>query len=503
MDKELKNYLRKALKNRKVLFEEFSEKVAEATDLNGVSIFETDKKTSFTLVLKNGSKKDIKNTNAEEVIKKYEQVEEELILLKNLEDVLINNSTDKILDWRFLIFSLINIKDNIVLSSNLINLIIQIIKKDNNYYFLYNDFFHKKERRLRTLIVNNKIVSLEEFSQMLGDMLFDYFNKFFLLYPIEEIELLEATSVIYMILQNIEANKVSEILDNKLRIVDSDKEKIISNNRNFDIKRLIDEEFKKYSYLFTNINNVEYFIEYLKQLTSDELLISTYREKALKKYHSFIEEQKEYTLQDIYKEDYQVIKDSKSLNIPEINSLIDDIYIMADMYLNSNKEDKLYLLEEFKRYMINLKELFNKYSKKEEKRVSNVIYYTYKNEVVVYEQLKVLRKDSYFDYYNNINKLISNKIRGRELLGTNYGEPVYYIGKDNRVFYTFVYDIPVIINIGEFNDAIKIVNSREFKEFINNVKNNIELYLESDEDNSIIMNLLNSSKKVARKLSNE
>lgn len=477
--------------------------MAEATDLNGVSIFETDKKTSFTLVLKNSLKKDIKNTNAEEVIKKYEQVEEELILLKKLEDVLINNSTDKILDWRFLIFSLISIKDNIVLSSNLINLIIQIIKKDNNYYFLYNDFFHKKERRLRTLIVNNKSVSLEEFSQMLGDMLFDYFNKFFLLYPIEEIEQSEVISVIYMILQNIEANKVSEILDNKLRTVDSDKEKIISNNRNFDIKRLLDEEFKKHSYLFTNINDVEYFIEYLRQLTSDELLISMYKEKALTKYHSFIEEQKENMLQDIYKDDYQVIKDSKSLNIPEINSLIDDIYTMADMYLNSNKEDKLYLLEEFQRYMLNLKELFNKYSKKEEKSNSNVIYYTYKNEVVVYEQLKVLRKDSYFDYYNNINKLISNKIRGRELLGTNYGEPVYYIGKDNRVFYNFVYDIPVIISIGEFNDAIKIVNSKEFKEFINNVKNNIELYLSNDEDNSRVMNLLSSSKKVARRLINE
>lgn len=173
---------------------------------------------------------------------------------------------------------------------------------------------------------------------------------------------------------------------------------------------------------------------------------------------------------------------------------------MADMYLDSSKEDKLYLLEEFNKYMVNLKLLFSKYTKKEEKNISKVIYYTYKDQVVVYEQLLSLRKDTYLDYFNNINKIINNNLRSFELFGSNYNEPVYHLGRDNKVFYTFVNDIPIIICLGIFNDALRIVNSKEFKEFVDNVKNNINLYLENNDDHDKVIELLSNSKMVSRKL---
>lgn len=132
--------------------------------------------------------------------------------------------------------------------------------------------------------------------------------------------------------------------------------------------------------------------------------------------------------------------------------------------------------------------------------MSKVIYYTYKEQVVVYEQLLSLRKDTYLDYFNNINKIINNNLHCFELLGSNYNEPVYYLGRDNKVFYTFVNNIPIIICLGSFNDALRIVNSKEFKEFIDNVKNNINLYLENNDDHDKVIELLSNSKMVSRKL---
>ena len=41
---------------------------------------------------------------------------------------------------------------------------------------------------------------------------------------------------------------------------------------------------------------------------------------------------------------------------------------------------------------------------------------------------------------------------------------------------------------------------KEFKEFIDNVKNNINLYLENNDDHDKVIELLSNSKMVSRKL---
>ena len=495
MDKELKNYLRNKIRNHKKALQTFIKKTANLKDFHDRGIYDTTNDSICILKFANS----VEKMSMKEMIALYEQTKKELVVIENLEAVLLNEVDTKILDWRFLLICLLSIKNNETVTKNLIGLIINIVRKDNKDYLLNDDIFHQQEKMMyATLTSDTMLIVTDAFINILSNMVVAYIKE----YP-------NVYRSIYQDEFLMDLNNINIVLTNKLlrAISFSTNEHVIKEEKKdscnevvTDIKKVLEDEFKKYSNSFTSIDAVNSFISYLRTLTNDELLISTYEEKVLKKYQSFIEEQKEIVLKEVYKEDYHVIKDCKSLNIPEINSLIHDIYIMADMYLDSSKEDKLYLLEEFNKYMVNLKLLFSKYTKKEEKNISKVIYYTYKDQVVVYEQLLSLRKDTYLDYFNNINKIINNNLRSFELFGSNYNEPVYHLGRDNKVFYTFVNNIPIIICLGSFNDALRIVSSKEFKEFVDNVKNNINLYLENNDDHDKVIELLSNSKMVSRKL---
>lgn len=491
MNKELMNFLRNQLKNHKEYLltvinevEKHNHKLYEdiyhAQD-NGIFIF------TFGGKGYRFSKK--------EMIAKYEESKKLVVIIENLENVLLNHSTDKVLDWRYLIF-LLEVIDHSTLSNMLFAQIIAIIKKDILDYCVFNTEFRKMERNLSNLITeDNRIVEPDLFAKRLTDLMLLYAGEYPYTYVLHRLKAVLKDDYTLVIACREYANHKTEE-ETYQTFTFQEKE----SPKKLEIKDVLDEEYKKFSYSFTTIAAVDHFIDYLKQITNDELLLSIYRKKALLKYNRFIESKKEELLSEVYQEDYEVISLAKNLNVTEIHDFIQEIYAMADMWLSSNEEDKQFLLKEFHRYMIHLKDLYHEYMTKEEENIAEVIYYPYQNEVVVYEQLLSVRKEFYLDYYKNIYKIIHNHLRNFELLGSNYPEPVYYLGKEQKVFYTFVNEIPIIICIGTFHDALKIVNAKEFKSFIDDVKKNLLLYLTENEDHDRVIHLLSKSSRVVRKL---
>ena len=496
MDKELKNYLRNKIRNHKKALQTFIKKTANLKDFHDRGIYDTTNDSICILKFANS----VEKMSMKEMIALYEQTKKELVVIENLEAVLLNEVDTKILDWRFLLICLLSIKNNETVTKNLIGLIINIVRKDNKDYLLNDDIFHQQEKMMyATLTSDTMLIVTDIFINILSNMVVAYLKE----YP-------NVYRSIYQDEFLMDLNNINIVLTNKLlrAISFSTNEHIIKEEKKDscnevvpDIKKVLEDEFKKYRHTFTSTDNISLFMNHLKDITTDELLLSLYENKAYTLYNSYQDNLVKEVLKSVYQNDYEVLIKAQSLNQDDLKVIIDEIYAIAKMYLQADEEDKLLLLKEFINYMIDLKNLVSKYTKKDDdKELAKVIYYTEKNELVLYEQLVNLRKDTYFDYYNIINKIINNNLSNHRLLGSTYREPVYYMGKENKVFYTVVDNIPVIICTGSFNDALSIVNSNLFKVFIDNLKSNPNLYLKNNDDNKQIISLLCNSKRVVRKL---
>ena len=491
MNKELKNYLRQGLKMGLDIINKRIKAFEKVLVIDKKSHIKTNDNDIYVIKFDNFKGK----ISRKDLIIQLEELKKTRDIFNNLEEYLFKDRSIKIIDWRFLIYELKWCELDTSIASDLFKHICDILKKDSKDYADVDNDFRHQERILASLIDDNYVISNpDEFVRILLELAQDFLSIFSHIVNVKNIQ------------EHFLDNSDLELLCRKSGYVPEEKVNVVVFNKKEEVKNLtigdiLAEEFKKYRHTFTSTDNISLFMNHLKDITTDELLLSLYENKAYTLYNSYQDNLVKEVLKSVYQNDYEVLIKAQSLNQDDLKVIIDEIYAIAKMYLQADEEDKLLLLKEFINYMIDLKNLVSKYTKKDDdKELAKVIYYTEKNELVLYEQLVNLRKDTYFDYYNIINKIINNNLSNHRLLGSTYREPVYYMGKENKVFYTVVDNIPVIICTGSFNDALSIVNSNLFKVFIDNLKSNPNLYLKNNDDNKQIISLLCNSKRVVRKL---
>lgn len=175
MDKELKNYLRNKIRNHKKALQTFIKKTANLKDFHDRGIYDTTNDSICILKFADS----VEKMSMKEMIALYEQAKKELVVIENLEAVLLNEVDTKILDWRFLLISLLSIKNNETVTKNLIGLIINIVRKDNKDYLLNDDIFHQQEKMMyATLTSDTMLIVTDAFINILSNMVVAYIKEY-------------------------------------------------------------------------------------------------------------------------------------------------------------------------------------------------------------------------------------------------------------------------------------------------------------------------------------
>lgn len=240
--------------------------------------------------------------------------------------------------------------------------------------------------------------------------------------------------------------------------------------------------------------------EYLKQMNN--LFGRKHEEKLNEKKKlvrkSILDEQELYY--------YELAKKSGKIEATQIVKEIDAIVeLLLDV---KNEQDKNDLILECKTYIGYLKEIFAPNEVVAEEAGLSILYYKNAEEIpLLLDEILKDKSGSYKTIYTNFNKLINGNTSGdREVLGTGLSYPIYYKGRDFKIFYMMIQDVLVIINgmSGEnaFQRIQNIVQSKQFLTYFKDICSNIASKKISGETQftTSILKELESSKAVQKML---
>jgi len=220
--------------------------------------------------------------------------------------------------------------------------------------------------------------------------------------------------------------------------------------------------------------------------------------------------QEKLLLEIILPEELELYNKAKNSGNIEATQIIKDIDALIDLLLDVESIlEREELINDLNTYFKYLKETLNISEEVVEK--TKIVYYKqFINGIISFrllEDIKNINKGHYKTIYLQLNKLIKGNINGnREVLGKLPVKVWSTKGIDYHIFYTIMNGIVIVIGCFDskigFDEIKKIVNTKDFITFYNEIKLQIEnnTWLDEQDYTDLILSELAKSEVVRKRI---